>query len=90
MEESPAPAQVWLVRPDGGGRHAITDVTGGGFVGFGHPAFSPDGTKILAEGRVDPDGGRQRWVMNPDGTAPHALPIAGAVSFPDWGTAPLQ
>ena len=89
MEEFPAPAQVWLVRPDGGSRHAITDVTGK-FTGFGHPVFSPDGTKIIAEGRVDPNGDRQLWTMNSDGSGLHVLPISGAVSFPDWGTAPLQ
>jgi Tol biopolymer transport system component len=90
MEELPAPAQIWLVRPDGGGRHAITNVAGGGFVGFGHPVFSPDGKNIIAEGRIDPDDDRQLWLMNSDGTAPHALQVPGAVSFPDWGTAPLQ
>ncbi len=90
MEESPAPAQIWLVQPDGSGRHAITNVTGGGFVGFGHPVFSPDGTKIIAEGRIDPNGDRQLWLMNADGTGLHALPISGALDFPDWGTAPIQ
>jgi Tol biopolymer transport system component len=90
MEGSPAPAQIWLVRPDGGGRHAITDVTGGGFVGFGHPVFSPDGRQLIAEGRTDAHGDRQLWTMNADGTGLHALRIVGGVDFPDWGSAPLQ
>jgi len=44
----------------------------------------------MAEGRVDRDGDRQLWAMNVDGSGLHALAIAGPVSFPDWGTAPLE
>jgi len=87
--DSPAPKQIWLIQPDGSGLHAITNVTGGGFVGLGKPVFSPDGTKIIAEGRIDPHSGRQLWLMNADGSGLHVLPVTGAVSFPDWGTAPL-
>jgi Tol biopolymer transport system component len=90
MEEFPASAQIWLVQPNGSSRHAITNVTGGGFVGFGHPVFSPDGTKIIAEGRTDSTGDRQLRIMNSDGTGLHALPVAGALDFPDWGAARLQ
>jgi Tol biopolymer transport system component len=88
-EQFPAPAQIWLIRPDGSGRHAITNVAGD--TGFGQPVFSPDGAKIIAEGRVDPNGDRQLWMMNADGSGLHVLPIfGGALSFPDWGTAPIQ
>jgi Tol biopolymer transport system component len=90
MEAFPAPAQIWLIRPDGSGRHAITNVSGGAFVGFGQPVFSPDGTKIIAEGRLDTKGGRQLWMMNVSGSDLHVLPILGAVSFPDWGTAAIE
>jgi Tol biopolymer transport system component len=88
-ENFPAPAQIWLVRPDGGRRHAITNAAGG-FVGLGQPVFSPDGTKIIAEGRLDPDGDRQLWLMNADGSNLHALPIDGPASFPDWGSAAIE
>jgi Tol biopolymer transport system component len=88
-ENFPAPAQIWLIRADGSNRHAITNVTRN--TGFGQPVFSPDGTKIIAEGRLDPNGDRQLWMMNADGSGLHVLSISGvALSFPDWGTAPIQ
>ncbi len=89
-ENFPAPAQIWLIRPDGSSRHAITNVSGA-FAGFGQPVYSPDGTKIIAEGRVDPNGDRQLWMMNADGSDLQVLPISGgALSFPDWGTAAIE
>jgi hypothetical protein len=53
------------------------------------PAWSPDGTKI-AYTRIDqperPDGARDLWVVNADGTNPSRVPLAADVSVqePRW------
>jgi Tol biopolymer transport system component len=74
---------IWLIRPDGSGRHRVTR---GGF--DVEPVFSPDGTRIafariISEG---PAGQRSAiFVVDRDGThLRQVLPPRLGVEHPDW------
>jgi Tol biopolymer transport system component len=70
-------SDVYVARTDGGGLRNLTP--GGGWVGSGQPAWSPDGRRI-AFGR--PSG---LWVTDADGGSPAQLTSRkGADGFPDW------
>jgi len=63
--------------------------------------WSPDGTKLIFSGWLDPSQGRSLWMVDADGTNLTKMPISlqdpfsiipqvDGLGSPDWGTHPLQ
>jgi Tol biopolymer transport system component len=81
------PNNLWLVHPNGSGRHRITTNPGHQFVWLSS-SFSPDGSMIVA-GRRPADesaGNADVYVMNVDGSSFTNITLsAGYDSDPDWG-----
>lgn len=57
--------QLYVVNPDGTGRHRLTDVDGNGIF---RPEWSPDGNRLLAWEQQVFDGSGTTVVLNADGT----------------------
>ena len=76
-------SQVFTIRPDGTGIHMITT----GPSDF-WPSYSPDGRQIVFSRILAGQATSDLWVMNADGTNPHAITHTPNVieSIPDWGT----
>ena len=96
-------ADVYTVRPDGGGLTNLTQghgITGIGspeafqLDGFYDPVWSPDGTKVLLGHELLASDGSFRHglaVVSEDGSdLDWVAPEVQAEHQPDWGTAPLQ
>lgn len=74
---------VWTAAPDGSGAVNLTAGLPAGSAAS-HPAFSPDGTRILFSLRTA-DGARRVWVMDADGTDARAVTAGeGEDSEPAW------
>jgi TolB protein len=86
-EESDTKGNVWLVRPDGHGRHRVTH-TPAGAGKWGSGSFSPNGRWIVASHSpgVGSAGNADVYVMTLDGR--HRRNITASAAFesaPDWG-----
>ncbi len=75
------PVGIWVMNADGSGKRQVSD-TPAADVGYFHPGFSPDGTKIAFESNDSSNtNDRERIVVvNVDGTGQHDLltPPAGS------------
>ena len=88
-------ANIWFVLEDGSGLRPLTDATAAG-ADSTDPELSPDASRVafVSSRKVDgsdaaePDGTRNVWVVNTDGTGAAAVTTntaAGAdASFPRW------
>ena len=79
-------SQFYTVRPDGTG---LTQLTHFPFARrrLFSASFSPDGTQIVF-GKADANGRGDIWLMNPDGSNPHAVQTAKPWdTAADWGSA---
>lgn len=76
---------IFLIDPDGSN---LTQLTHPGDLGPGttvrdrHPAWSPDGTKIVFDSTLG--GGWDIWVMNSDGSNRTKLTWTSHAAFPSW------
>lgn len=91
-EDLPPASGIWTIHPDGSGLTPLvkTHVP----ENFHNPKWSPDGSKVIFAGRLDPSQGVNLWTVNADGSNLTKItgisgPL-GSLSFPDWGTHPLQ
>jgi Tol biopolymer transport system component len=75
--------EIWVMNADGSGQMQIT-FTASPFHNV-HPAFSPDGSKIVFESNRPPSTTSDIWVMNADGSNPHQLTTAS----PDYEIEPV-
>ena len=64
-----AHSQIYSVNPDGSDERQLTHVAAG--VQVDNPDWSPDGTQIAYQS--DASGNSDLWVMNVDGSDPHAV-----------------
>lgn len=75
---------IFLVRPDGTGRHRIG---GGSDASQIHPDWSPDGRRLAFATFAD-DGGSGIWIVNADGSGAEQVVSCqrpcNQVSYPDW------
>lgn len=75
---------IYLVRPDGTGRHQLVPDLDGSEI---HPDWSPDGQRI-AFVRFTPTDRAELWVVNVDGSDAEQLqgcpPPCNTLSYPDW------
>jgi len=75
---------IYLVRPDGTGRHQLAPELGGSEI---HPDWSPDGQRI-AFVRQTLEGPTELWVVNADGTGAERLSTCALpcneIHYPDW------
>lgn len=85
----PSPSRIFTVHPDGTGLTDLVKATG--HADFHDPTWSPDGTKLIFQGWLDPSQGRSLWMANADGSELHMIKgIAGEnLQQPDWGTYPV-
>lgn len=63
---------IYAIRPDGTGEHAITQNAGTGCTWASTPAWSPDG-RLIAYEQSDYGDDFNIWVMSPDGTNARAV-----------------
>ena len=63
--------EIWIMNADGSGQTQITFYPNS--VGVSHPAFSPDGSKIVFVSNQPPSTQYNIWVMNADGSNPQQL-----------------
>jgi TolB protein len=90
-EPSPTAGNIWLVHPDGTGRHRVTHDFGGSGKWL-RAAFSPNGQKITAArtNGVGKAGNADVYVMNIDGSGLQNITRSTQwESTPDWGRVDL-
>jgi TolB protein len=85
---------VWLVHPDGTGRHPVTH-SAPGVAKWLSGSFSPDGRRIVSSKARIVNGAQQHadvYVMNLDGTHMHNVTQTPGLweSAPDWGPRPRR
>jgi len=96
------------IHPDGSGLTAVVKNSGPACqrhsffaCRFQKVRWSPDGTKLIFSGWLDPSQGRSLWMVDADGTNLTKMPISlqdpfsiipqvDGLGSPDWGTHPLQ
>ena len=75
---------IFLVRPDGSGRHRVGGGSGGSQI---HPDWSPDGRR-LAFASLDANDDSAIWIVNADGSGAEQVVSCkrpcNQVSYPDW------
>jgi Tol biopolymer transport system component len=85
-----APSTVWLMHPNGEGRHRIT-TTSGGTVTWFHGSFSPDGERITIT-RADWSGSAgpgEVYVLSKEGDILRNVTQSPLTDGdPDWGSRP--
>jgi dipeptidyl aminopeptidase/acylaminoacyl peptidase len=90
-------SSIWAVHWDGSGLRQIPIASCGGAVsdpnsfGCTHPAWSPDGKKIIFARFSAATGDRDIFTVNADGSGPSQItdtPLSE--ELPDWGTHPLS
>jgi len=83
------PSSIFTIHPDGSGLTALVRTTGD--ASFFQARWSPDGTKLIFAGSPDfRKTGNALWTVDANGSNLTQTAISGALSFPAWGTHPLQ
>jgi Tol biopolymer transport system component len=90
-------SSLWVVHSDGSGLHRLPIAGCGGLIsdpssiGCVHPAWSPDGQKIIFTRFSAVTGDRDVYTVNADGTGLNQITNTptGSEGLPNWGTHPL-
>jgi Tol biopolymer transport system component len=67
-------SQLYVVNPDGSGKHVVTTSTAGRPIRATSPAWAPDGRQIAFANTVGTSVGGGIWVINSDGTGGARVP----------------